>query len=446
MRMGVVADDITGSNDIGIMFANSGCLAYVYTYDSPGAYARVSARPWVQSQREPDICILDTNTRLAPARIAYEKVLAATHELKSAGCQQFFNKTCSVFRGNIGVEFDAMLDALGQEFAIVVLGFPKNGRISRESIHYVHGRLLEESEFRDDPIHPMRISNLVDILQSQTRRKVAAIHWDVIDQGPEALKQHIAGMQGQASYVILDVTGQEALRTIALAVQEYPVLCGSSALAEELPAAWTQRGTFRPSALAYNGLGWRPAHPEAGVLTVAGSLMPQTARQIQHLAGQRLSIFELDSLRLFQAHEREVEIERLVQALVAELEAGRDTVLHSPNDPVRVEQTRSLGLQSGRSNTETAQLVSGTLAEVAARTLERTGQDRLVVAGGETSAAVCDRLGVDGLRVWKEIQPGLPSCLTLAPHPMLLVLKSGSFGSPEFLEQAIRHLKEEVES
>jgi uncharacterized protein YgbK (DUF1537 family) len=63
------------------------------------------------------------------------------------------------------------------------------------------------------------------------------------------------------------------------------------------------------------------------------------------------------------------------------------------------------------------------------------------VAGGETSAAVCARLGVAGLMIWKEIQPGLPSCLSLSADPLLLVLKSGRFGTPDFLAQAMEHLR-----
>ncbi len=113
-----------------------------------------------------------------------------------------------------------MLDALGQEFAIVVLGFPKNGRITRNGVHYVHGKRLEESEFRNDPMHPMTKSNLVDILQSQTHRIVDRIDCTVIDRGAAALREQIERLRGSCNYVILDVTGQEALQTIAEAVSD----------------------------------------------------------------------------------------------------------------------------------------------------------------------------------------------------------------------------------
>jgi len=84
---------------------------------------------------------------------------------------------------------------------------------------------------------------------------------------------------------------------------------------------------------------------------------------------------------------------------------------------------------------EISRLVSETLAEVTACALADTGQNRLVVAGGETSAAVCARLGINGMRVWKEIQPGLPSCVSLNDPPRMLVLKSGSFGKRTSLSE-----------
>lgn len=85
-------------------------------------------------------------------------------------------------------------------------------------------------------------------------------------------------------------------------------------------------------------------------------------------------------------------------------------------------------------------LVMEALAQVTDRALGRSGGRRLVVAGGETSAAVCRRLGVGGMRVLDEIEPGVAACVTLGSLPRLLVLKSGSFGSASFLAQAIAHL------
>ncbi|MDQ4076761.1 MAG: four-carbon acid sugar kinase family protein [Chloroflexota bacterium] len=425
MRMGVVADDITGANDIGIMFAKAGYVTQVYVWDGPGTLARASQ--WEQA----DVVILDTDSRLDPPQLAYDKVFAATRELQEAGCKHFHNKTCSVFRGNIGVEFDAMLDALGERFAVVVLGFPKNGRLTMNGVHYVHGKRLEKSEFRRDPVHPMTQSNLVDILQEQTTRRVGLLTHEVVKQGPQVLQEHIAEIRPHCDYLILDVSDQHALHTIARAVRDEPVLCGSSALAEELAAVWEV-----PSATApYVAL---PRRTGAGVLCVAGSLMPQTVAQIRHLHDRGTPIWELDTLRLFDEAERERV--RLTVALVHHLRKGETVLLHASNDAASVEQTRAEGARRGMARAEVSRLVSGALARIVAEVVVQAEVNRVVMAGGDTSAAICRGLGITGMRVWQEIEPGLPSCLSLTDPPLFLVLKSGSFGSPDFLEQAIDHV------
>ncbi|WJH34022.1 four-carbon acid sugar kinase family protein [Paenibacillus sp. CC-CFT747] len=223
--IGIAADDVTGANDIGIMYAKAGLVTDVYSYNG--------LEPLVMASH-PDVLVLDTDSRFLPGKTAYELVYQAAKELEQAGCTRFYNKTCSVFRGNIGAEFDAMLDALGEDFAVVVLGFPKNGRTTIDGIHYVRGRKLEDSEFRNDPMHPMTQSNLAEILRAQTRRKVAVLSYETIRKGPVALREEIGRMRSQCSYLILDVENQQSLEVIAEAVEDERVLAGSSALAEEL--------------------------------------------------------------------------------------------------------------------------------------------------------------------------------------------------------------------
>jgi uncharacterized protein YgbK (DUF1537 family) len=327
-----------------------------------------------------------------------------------------------------------MLDALGLEFAVVVLGFPKNGRTTVDGIHYVHGKRLEDSEFRNDPIHPMRRSNLVEILQSQTKRKVALLDHTVVSRGPDKLRDKIHRMRSQCQYLILDVKDQLALATIARAVHNESVLCGSSAIAEELPPVWgPSHAEAQPPDL--------PAVEGFGILITAGSLMPQTAAQIEHLRQKGVPSFQLHIESLFNLAEREAEITRLSNAASAGLRVGNNVIVHSPNDPQALETADKIGLAHSASKTDVSRRVSEVLAEVTARVLAETGQNRLVVAGGETSAAVCSRLGVDAMRVWKEIQPGLPSCVSLGDPALMLVLKSGSFGKPDFFERALEHVR-----
>ncbi|MGM7723026.1 four-carbon acid sugar kinase family protein [Metabacillus sp. Hm71] len=426
--IGVVADDITGANDIGIMFAKSN-----YTVD---VYSSIQSED--KQLNGTDVLILDTNSRFDEAKTAYQKVFQATKELHKRGVTQFFNKTCSVFRGNIGAEFDAMLDALDEDFAIVVLGFPKNGRKTIQGIHYVHGQPLEDSEFRHDPVHPMTCSILVDILKSQTNRKVTNIKEGIIKQGSEILRETIYALKKDYQYVIMDVTDQADLQTIANTVYDFKILAGSSALAEELPAVIGKKPeqTLPKNVPEY--------HQGKGIFCAAGSLMPQTFEQIEYMRARGASVFELDSLCLLDKERFTSSKTQLLNVMVTEINQGKNVILHSTNDPLKVKETKQKAFQQGISNREISQLVSSTLAEMTKAVLQQTGQKRFVIAGGDTSAAVCHRLNISGMRVWKEIQPGLPSCISLKNDPMLFVLKSGSFGHRDFIKQAFLHLKEQL--
>jgi uncharacterized protein YgbK (DUF1537 family) len=423
MKIGVVADDITGANDIGGLFAEAGYSAHVY----PAAQFGPAA---LAADGEPDVCILDTNSRLDRPEEAYAKVAAATRALEAAGCPRFFNKTCSVFRGNIGAEFDAMLDALREPAAVVVLGFPRNGRLTVDGVHYVHGVRLEESPFRDDPIHPTTRSDLVGILASQTGRPVSLVGRRVVSAGEGALRAALDA--AGPGYCIVDVDRQEALAVIARAAAQRRVLCGSSALAEELPRVWGPSEAAAEPSL--------PPPDSVGALCVAGSLTPQTTAQVAHLRERGVLVAELDTTRIFDGAGCEAEVGRVADLLCAELAAGRHGAVRAAAEAGQVAATRAAGARLGLAPNEVARRVTAALADVAGRVLGRTGGRRVVVAGGETSAAVCERLGVRGMRVLREIQPGLPSCVTLGERPLLLVLKSGSFGTPGFLAEAIANI------
>jgi len=83
-------------------------------------------------------------------------------------------------------------------------------------------------------------------------------------------------------------------------------------------------------------------------------------------------------------------------------------------------------------------LVEEVLAKVAVGLVQR-GVRRLVVAGGETSGAVVQALGVTQLRIGPQIDPGVPWCAahaSAAGATMHLALKSGNFGAPDFFARA----------
>lgn len=90
-------------------------------------------------------------------------------------------------------------------------------------------------------------------------------------------------------------------------------------------------------------------------------------------------------------------------------------------------------------------LVEEALAAIA-RGLAADGVRRFVIAGGETAGAVVQGLGVTGLRIGRQIDPGVPWTVSLSGslgEPALaLALKSGNFGAPDFFLRAFSVLDE----
>ncbi|MEN9765656.1 MAG: hypothetical protein RL397_1611, partial [Pseudomonadota bacterium] len=72
------------------------------------------------------------------------------------------------------------------------------------------------------------------------------------------------------------------------------------------------------------------------------------------------------------------------------------------------------------------------------------GVGQLIVAGGETSGACVQALGIDQLQIGPQIDPGVPWCFAGpnagSAHGLHLALKSGNFGSDDFFTKAFRQL------
>ena len=416
----VIADDITGANDIGIMYAKAGLETVVYSHDKLD-----TQEAWTDA-----VTVIDTNSRFCTYEEAYRRVYSAVKLFHKHEVDQFIDKQCSVFRGNIGAEFDAMLDALEEEFAIVVLGFPDNGRTTLHGIHYVHGSKLEDSQFRNDPVHPMKQSNLVDILQAQTKRKVGAIFYEVLDQGAEALRNEIKEKKEKFNYIILDVRHNEDLALIAEAVEDEKMICGSSALGYYLG---TRNQKETPQTIP-------PIENERlygqKILCIAGSLTPQTKAQLAYMKAKDYPVIILDTMKLFTGAELGREKSRILKDYHEACNKNKLVILHAMNGEDQVKETKALALQNGIDNTAVSGLVSDTLAELTNIIAMHYGLKKFIICGGDTSASFCNRMKIKGMRICEEIEPGLPVCESITEPHYKLVLKSGSFGSSEFIEKA----------
>jgi uncharacterized protein YgbK (DUF1537 family) len=99
-------------------------------------------------------------------------------------------------------------------------------------------------------------------------------------------------------------------------------------------------------------------------------------------------------------------------------------------------------LQSRHGRDAAGHAIEQAMADLA-EGLVLSGVRRLVVAGGETSGAVVDRLKIPGFLVGAEIAAGVPVLRAVGKQngEMLLALKSGNFGGPEFFTDALKLMR-----
>ncbi|MEM5317109.1 3-oxo-tetronate kinase [Paraburkholderia sp. JHI869] len=424
--LGCIADDFTGATDLANMLVRGG-MRTVQTIGVPGADMRIEA----------DALVVALKSRTIDAADAVAQSLAALEWLRAQGCRQFFFKYCSTFdstdKGNIGPVADALLNALtpgdgAVPFTIACPAFPENGRTIYRGHLFVGDVLLNESGMEHHPLTPMTDANLVRVLQRQTRSKVGLLRYDAVAQGAQAVCASIDALRAEGvRMAIADAVSDADLYTLGQACADLPLITGGSGVALGLPANFRRAGLLADAADA----GELP-RIEGASAVLAGSASKATNAQVAAWRQARPA-FRIDPLA---AARGEPVVEHALAFAREHMNAAQPqpVLIYATALPDEVKATqRELGVA------QAGELVERTLAAIA-RGLRDLGVRKFVVAGGETSGAVVQALGVDTLRIGKQIDPGVPATATIGAEPLALALKSGNFGAVDFFAKALRML------
>lgn len=423
IRLGCIADDFTGATDLANNLVRAG-MRVVQLIDVPptGTEDLVG---------DADAVVIALKSRTTPASEAVTASLRALQWLRSAGAEQIYFKYCSTFdstrAGNIGPVIEALMDAIGTDFTVATPAFPDNGRTVFKGHLFVGDVLLSESGMRHHPLTPMTDSNLVSVLGAQTARPVGLIDHTAVAAGAEAIRKRVEVLREEGvGAAIVDAVSNDDLLRLGAAVKGLPLVTAGSGLAIGLPANWG----FEPSPAAA-----RLPPPGGHRAVVSGSVSTATNGQVREFLHGGRPAFRVDPLRI--AAGEDVAGQALAFA-AAHLTDG-PVLVYSTEAPEAVSDVQGrLGV------TEAGELVEQTLARVA-RGLVELGVRQLVVAGGETSGAVVQALGLTGLRIGPQIDPGVPWCAASLPggDPLHITLKSGNFGGPDFFTAAFARLDRE---
>jgi uncharacterized protein YgbK (DUF1537 family) len=415
--LGIIADDFTGATDIAGMLVKNG----MRTIQTIGVPAKGTIPDDV------DAVVVALKTRSIAAKDAIAQSLDALKTLQAAGCVRFFFKYCSTFdstdQGNIGPVGDALLDALGGKQAIYCPAFPENARTIFFGHLFVGDLLLSDTHMRHHPLNPMTDSSLVRVLARQTKHKVGLVPLKQVQAGSATLRDALDKLAADGvRHVIVDAVADTDLGIIGEAVGDDVLVTGGSGVALGLPAAYRRRGLLahKSGADALPAIGGSAA-------VLAGSCSAATLGQIANFKGAHLAL-DTDAI----CRGEPVGDKALAWA---KGKLGNSPILLSASD--KPEAVKALQQKYGVEKSSHA--IESTMAQLA-KGLVAAGVGRLVVAGGETSGAVVGALDVTALRIGPEIDPGVPWTASVGSKPLLLALKSGNFGAPDFFTKAFAKL------
>ena len=418
LALGCIADDFTGATDLANTLTRGG-LRTVQVNGVPRADLPLP---------EADAVVVALKSRTAPVREAVEQSVRALAWLRERGADRFLFKVCSTFdsteAGNIGPVADALLDALGSDLALVCPAFPANGRTVYQGHLFVGAQLLSDSPMRDHPLTPMRDANLVRVLGRQTRHKVGLLAHAFVRFGTEAVQAALKRLQTDGfRFAIADATDDEDLHVLAQAARDLPLLVGGSGIAQGLPENARSRGTAPGRDRAETEV------PRGGpALVLAGSCSQATRGQVERFSRSHPSR-RLDAAALLAGGG---ELAAATQWMLEHLADG--PLVYSSATPDEVHALQETLGADGR--VRAARAIEDAFAHLA-RVAASAGVRRLVVAGGETSGAVVQGLGIEVLAIGPEIDPGVPWTVVPGDTPLALALKSGNFGGVDFFDKAL---------
>lgn len=426
----ILADDMTGTNDTGASIHELGyTVCAVNDAEQPAAHAEGY-----------DCISVNLDSRALKAEKAYQRVYQAAKRFSAEDTKVFSKRIDSTLRGNLGSECDALLDWVpGDPVCFAVPAFPQAGRVYHGDTLFVFGTVLTETAAARDPQCPIRTASAKARFQEQTRRKVCVVSLQEVRRTTEEMIRLLRRRYEEGNRIILlEADTETDIRAAALAAAEsgLPFVCAdpgpfTAAVVHEKVRA----GGFVPVSM--------PVRRGGAVLAVVGSVNEVSCRQIQVLrSSPGTGVVALDVAQLIMGDRQRIvreAVERVLQQspLLHTVLLVLSSSLERPEE--RVDFRRSAGLL-GVTAGEVSCMVNDAIADAAVQCLQREPRfGGLFSCGGDISAALFRRMGVNCMRVLEEVIP-LAVCAQME-NGYYIVTKGGMVGEPDGMRRCIDHLR-----
>lgn len=301
------------------------------------------------------------------------------------------------------------MDRYRQKFIIASPAFPENNREVFNGYLFADKKLLSEGSMRTHPITPMLDSNLVRVLEKQSKYKVYNFDYNQLYEENSNINHLISNYVSKSEnfYIIPDYFNNNHGDIIMKHFGDNKVMSGSSQLIND----WYKVIFKGSDKFKYD----KSNNKKSKVIIFSGSLSDKTNEQIKNfikMGGEAIEVKAEDLSRGIGYY--------------------KEIILNSDNN---------LMLYSSRNkiekNNEDSLIYERFFAELAKFSYEN-GINKIIAAGGETSGSVIQALPFREYKAIYNIDKGIPVLEPKENKDFRIVLKSGNFGSDKFFEQSIK--------
>ncbi|MEO8050658.1 MAG: four-carbon acid sugar kinase family protein [Acidobacteriota bacterium] len=383
----MIADDLSGAADCAVTCTVQGLRTVVQLSESQPA------------DDSAQVLAIDAATRSMSSDRAAATVgrIVAGYE-KSPGCV-LFKKLDSLLRGHVGPELAAMRRARTPSVVVMAPALPGQGRTTIDGCQCLNGQRLPNA-------HAPRLLEAAGLTST-------GIDLALVRCGLPNLAAKMAELARGHDVLVCDAESEADLRAIAAAIAALPqagwdgsiIWAGSAGLARHIPEAMGIAGASGPV---------EDSSFRGPILMVVGSRAPLAHEQASEAmrSGMTTVLLTPETLR-----------------------DGRGSLgqaLDSRNDVLVV-------IDSSDEMAEEDPCLCAALASCIRPHIAKVGA--LIATGGETARALLAMSDITGLRLLREIEPGVPLAVSVGARRIPVITKSGSFGNRDTLAHCVRTLR-----
>lgn len=416
MKLAIIADDFTGSNDTGVQFSKKGLKTVVTTQLNKIPEPLMNA----------DVVVFDTESRFDSKELAYKKVREMSKSLYDAHIPKLYKKLDSTFKGNIGAEIQAAKEGFNLDYVIMAPALPSNGRQTKNGHVLINGIPVNETEVANDPKTPVKFSYIPDILKMQTDLKSAVVEIPAAGYDVSAILDKIKALRNNdIEVIILDALDNEDLKVIAESIAQLDdkvLIVGTAGLAEFLPDAFQLRESL-------------------AVLSIIGSVSDVTRKQIEYAKERHdLDIYHYSFETMLDDQLNETFKAQIISALANK----KHVVIQSATQMSDVSHAEKLGKGLGLTTYEVSDFIAKKMGVLTGEVMN-SSKDQIggvFITGGDTLIKIATELGVQGMEIKEEVLPAIPLGRFISDqyHHLNVVTKAGGFGSVEAFNGILKHL------